>query len=60
MVRIPAEQLLDSPRFPVGQTKGPMERLVERLIGDIRQVIQCIRRARGRNLTTRAAVTFKK
>ena len=28
MVRIPAEQLLDSPRFPVGETEDPMERLV--------------------------------
>jgi hypothetical protein len=56
VVRIPAEQLLDSPRFPVGQT----EDAVERLIGDIRQVIQCIRAPGGRNLTARAAVTFKK
>jgi hypothetical protein len=50
VVRIPAEQLFDSPRFPVRETEGPVERLVERLIGDIRQVIQCIR-DRGGALT---------
>jgi hypothetical protein len=37
MVRVAAEQLPDTGRFPVGQTKGA----VKRLGGDLRQVIQC-------------------
>jgi hypothetical protein len=37
MVRVAAEQLPDTLRLPVGQT----ERAVERLGGDLRQVIQC-------------------
>ena len=56
MVRISAEQLLDSPRFPVRETEGAMERL----IGEFRQVIQCIRASGGRNLTVGATVTFEK
>jgi hypothetical protein len=39
MVRIAAEQLADTPRFPVRQTKGA----VQRLCGQLRQVIQCNR-----------------
>jgi hypothetical protein len=38
MVRIAPEQLPDTARFPVGQTKGAMKRLG----CDLRQVIQCI------------------
>jgi hypothetical protein len=37
MVGVAAEQLPDTLRLPVGQT----ERAVERLGGDLRQVIQC-------------------
>jgi hypothetical protein len=39
MVRVAAEQLPDTVRLPVGQTEGT----VERLGGDLRQVIQCNR-----------------
>ena len=39
VVRIAAQELLDSVRLPVGETEGPMERLFR----DLRQVIQCIR-----------------
>ena len=41
MVRVSPEQLLDTARFPVGETEGA----VKRLGGDLRQVIQCIREA---------------
>ena len=37
MVRVSAEELSDTARFPVGQTKGAMKGLG----GDLRQVIQC-------------------
>jgi hypothetical protein len=37
MVRVAPEQLPDTARFPVGQTKGAMKGLG----GDLRQVIQC-------------------
>ncbi len=47
MVRIAAEQLPDTLRFPVGQTEGAVQR---RLGGQLRQVIQCNRGSR-RNLT---------
>ncbi len=43
MVRVAAEELSDSPRFPVGQT----ERAVEWLIGDLRQTIQSSRALGG-------------
>ena len=43
MVRVAAEQLPDSVRFPVGQTEGAVKK---RLVGDLRQVIQC-NRGRG-------------
>jgi hypothetical protein len=36
MVRVAAEELPDSIRFPVGETEGA----VQRLLGDLRQVIQ--------------------
>jgi hypothetical protein len=39
MVRIPAEQLVDTVRLPVGET----ESAVKRLFRDLRQVPQCIR-----------------
>ena len=42
MVRVAPEQLPDTARFPVGQTKGA----VKGLGGDLRQVIQC-NRGRG-------------
>ena len=42
MVRVSPEQLPDTARFPVGQTKGA----VKGLGGDLRQVIQC-NRGRG-------------
>ena len=54
MVRIPAEQLSDSPRFPVRETEGA----VERLIGEFRQVVQCIRGTCRRNLTADSRVTL--
>ena len=37
MVRVAPEQVPDTVRFPVGQTEGA----VNRLGGDLRQVIQC-------------------
>jgi hypothetical protein len=43
MVRVAAEELPDTLRLPVGQTEGA----VERLGGDLRQVIQCNRRGGG-------------
>jgi hypothetical protein len=43
MVRVAAEQLSDTVRFPVRQTKGAVDRLMS---GQLRQVIQC-NRARG-------------
>jgi len=55
MVRVSAEQLSDSPRFPVRET----ENAVERLIGEFRQVVQCIRGSGGRNLTTFRLVTLE-
>jgi hypothetical protein len=42
VVRVAPEQLADTTRFPVGQTKSA----VDRLGGDLRQVIQC-NRGRG-------------
>ena len=42
MVRVAAEQLLDTACFPVGETEGAMKGLG----GDLRQVIQC-NRSRG-------------
>jgi hypothetical protein len=42
VVRIAAEQLLDTACFPVGKAKGAMKGLG----GDLRQVIQC-NQARG-------------
>jgi hypothetical protein len=39
MVRVAPEQLPDTARFPVGETKGAMKGLG----GDLRQVIQCNR-----------------
>ena len=54
MIRISAEQLADSPRFPVGET----ESAVERLIGKFRQVSQCNRDACRWNLTTGRRVTL--
>ena len=38
MVRVSAEQLSDSIRFPVGQTKGTVQGLMG---GQLRQVIEC-------------------
>jgi hypothetical protein len=43
MVRVSAEQLPDTLRLPVGETEGA----VERLGGDLRQVIQCNRALGG-------------
>ena len=43
VVRVAAEQIPDTARFPVGQT----ECAVERLGGDLRQVIQSNRRRGG-------------
>jgi hypothetical protein len=43
MVRVAPEQLPDTARLPVGQTKGA----VKRLGGDLRQVIQSNRRCGG-------------
>jgi hypothetical protein len=41
MVRVAAEQLPDTIRFPVRETKGAVERQnPERICGDLRQVIQ--------------------
>jgi hypothetical protein len=44
VVRVAAEQLPDTVRFPVGQTKGAVEGLMG---GQLRQVIQCNRVAGG-------------
>ena len=44
MVRVPAEQLAHTVRFPVGQTKGAVEGLMG---GQLRQVIQSNRRCGG-------------
>jgi hypothetical protein len=44
VVRLAAEQLLDTVRFPVGQTKGAVQGL---LGGQLRQVIQCNQRRGG-------------
>jgi hypothetical protein len=38
MVRVAPEQLVDTVRFPVGQTEGAVQK---GLGGDLRQVIQC-------------------
>jgi hypothetical protein len=43
IVRVAAEQLPDTARFPVGQTEGA----VKGLGGDLRQVIQCNPRRGG-------------
>jgi hypothetical protein len=43
MVRVAAEQLPDTARLPVGQTKGA----VKGLFGQLRQVIQCNRGCGG-------------
>jgi hypothetical protein len=43
MVRVAAEQLLDTLRLPVGEIEGA----VERLGGDLRQVIQSNQRCGG-------------
>jgi hypothetical protein len=43
VVRVAAEQLADTARLPVGQTESAMERLG----GDLRQVIQCNRQLGG-------------
>ena len=43
MVRVAAEQLPDTARFPVGETEGA----VKGLGGDLRQVIQCNPRGGG-------------
>ena len=44
MVRVAAEQLPDSIRFPVGQTKGTVQGLMG---GQLRQVIECNERRGG-------------
>jgi hypothetical protein len=51
MVRVALEQLPDTFRFPVRETKGA----VERLGGDLRQVIECSR-GRGGISRDRAAL----
>jgi hypothetical protein len=55
MVRVAPEQLPDTIRFPVRETKGAMKRLG----GDLRQVIQCNRR-RGGISRERVAFRFTK
>ena len=52
MVRVALEQLPDAFRFPVGETKGAMERLG----GDLRQVIQS---NRGRGGISREPVALR-
>lgn len=52
MVRVPFEQLPDTARFPVRETKGAMERLG----GDLRQVIQS---NRGRGGISRDRVALR-
>jgi hypothetical protein len=54
MVRVAAQELPDSIRFPVGQTEHTVQRLGVR---DLRQVIQSSR-GTGRNLTRRSPVTL--
>jgi hypothetical protein len=44
VVRVAAEQLPDTARFPVRETKGAVEGLMG---GQLRQVIQCNRRSGG-------------
>jgi len=53
MVRVSAEQLPDTVRFPVGQTKGAVEGLMG---GQLRQVIQCNRELGG---ISRKRVAFR-
>jgi len=52
MVRLAAEQISDTTRFPVGQTESAMKRLG----GDLRQVIQSIR---GRGGISRHPTTLR-
>jgi hypothetical protein len=52
MVRVAAEQISDTARFPVGQTECAMKRLG----GDLRQVIQC---NRGRGGISRHPATLR-
>jgi hypothetical protein len=52
MVRVAPEQLPDTARFPVGETKGA----VKGLGGDLRQVIQC---NRGRGGISRKRATLR-
>jgi hypothetical protein len=52
MVRVAAEQIPDTARFPVGQTECAMKRLG----GDLRQVIQS---NRGRGGISRQATTLR-
>ena len=44
MVRVSPEQVTDTVRFPVGQTKGAVEGLMG---GQLRQVIECNREPGG-------------
>jgi hypothetical protein len=44
VVRVAAEQLPDTDRFPVGQTKGAVQGLMG---GQLRQVIECNERRGG-------------
>jgi hypothetical protein len=44
MVRVAPEQLVDTVRFPVGQTEGAVQK---GLGGDLRQVIECNRGCGG-------------
>jgi hypothetical protein len=44
MVRVAAEQRLDTVRFPVGQTKGAVQGLMS---GQLRQMIECNERRGG-------------
>jgi len=54
MVRVASEQLVDTVRFPVGQTEGAVQKW---LGGDLRQVIQC-NRGRGGISRDPAALRF--
>lgn len=54
MIRVAAEQRLDTVRFPVGQTKGAVEGLMG---GQLRQMIECNER-RGGISHQRAALRF--
>jgi hypothetical protein len=48
VVRVAPEQLPDTARFPVGQTKGAMKGLnPKRIGGELRQVVQCNREGGG-------------